>query len=81
MVAFDRARSIYERALHVDSKNATVYQKYVEMEMKHKNIALARNLFDRIVTILPRRDQFWYVACFVCFGFPFHCKGGSCIAC
>ncbi|KAF9989438.1 Crooked neck-like protein 1 [Mortierella antarctica] len=54
-----RARSIYERALHVDSKNATVYQKYVEMEMKHKNVALARNLFDRIVTILPRRDQFW----------------------
>lgn len=54
-----RARSVYERALQVDSKNSTLYLKYVEMEMKHKNIALARNLFDRIVTILPRRDQFW----------------------
>lgn len=58
-VSHFRARSIYERALQVDSKNATLYLKYVEMEMKHKNISLARNLFDRIVTILPRRDQFW----------------------
>jgi crooked neck len=54
-----RARSVYERALQVDSRNTTLYLKYVEMEMKHKNIALARNLFDRIVTVLPRRDQFW----------------------
>ena len=30
------------------------------MEMKHRNVSLARNLFDRAVTILPRVDQFWY---------------------
>ncbi|KAJ2855714.1 Crooked neck-like protein 1, partial [Coemansia asiatica] len=28
--------------------------------MKHKNINLARNLYDRAVTILPRVSQFWY---------------------
>ncbi|KAG0288089.1 NineTeen Complex (NTC) component [Dissophora globulifera] len=30
----------------------TLYLKYVEMEMKHKNISLARNLFDRIYTYM-----------------------------
>jgi crooked neck len=30
------------------------------MEMKQKNVNLARNVWNRAVTILPRVDQFWY---------------------
>ena len=30
------------------------------MEMKHKNVNRARNIFDRAVQILPRVDTFWY---------------------
>jgi crooked neck len=30
------------------------------MEMKHKQINHARNIWDRAVTILPRVNQFWY---------------------
>ena len=56
---FYRARSIYERALDVESRNVTLYIKYTEMEMKNRNINHARNLFDRAVTLLPRVDQFW----------------------
>ncbi|KAJ1651722.1 NineTeen Complex (NTC) component, partial [Coemansia sp. RSA 25] len=55
-----RARSIYERAMDVDSRSQTVYIKYAEMEMKNKNTNLARNLYDRAVTVLPRVSQFWY---------------------
>ncbi|PVV01843.1 hypothetical protein BB560_003726 [Smittium megazygosporum] len=58
-IRYASARSIYERALDVDSGNQTIFLKYTEMEMKNKNINLARNLFDRAVTILPRVNQFW----------------------
>jgi crooked neck len=37
-----------------------VWLKYVEMEIRDKNINSARNLFDRMVTLLPRVDQFWF---------------------
>nr|XP_042906923.1 crooked neck-like protein 1 isoform X1 [Parasteatoda tepidariorum] len=30
------------------------------MEMKHRQVNHARNIFDRAVTILPRVSQFWY---------------------
>jgi crooked neck len=29
------------------------------MEMKHKNINAARNIWDRAITLLPRVEQFW----------------------
>mmetsp|Transcript_45792 Transcript_45792/g.108601 ORF Transcript_45792/g.108601 Transcript_45792/m.108601 type:complete len:688 (-) Transcript_45792:8-2071(-) len=57
---FDRARSVWERALEVDHRNVTLWLKYAEMEMRHRNINRARNIWDRAVAILPRVDQFWY---------------------
>lgn len=57
---FDRARSIYERALDVDYRNQSLWLKYAEMEMKNKFISYARNLWDRAVSLMPRVDQFWY---------------------
>ncbi|KAI9290909.1 TPR-like protein [Neoconidiobolus thromboides FSU 785] len=55
-----RARSVYIRALEVDERNVTIRLKYLEMELKNKNINLARNLLDASTTILPRVDQFWF---------------------
>jgi len=57
---FDRARSVWERALEVDHRNVTLWLKYAEMEMRHRNVNRARNIWDRCVAILPRVDQFWY---------------------
>ena len=34
--------------------------RYAEMEMRHRNVNRARNIWDRAVAILPRVDQFWY---------------------
>ena len=53
-------RSVYERAIDVDHRNVTVWLKYAEMEMRHKQINHARNVWDRAVTVLPRANQFWY---------------------
>lgn len=55
-----RARSIFERALLVDPNNPSLWLRYIETEMKNKNINSARNLFDRVVCLLPRIDQFWF---------------------
>lgn len=57
---FERARSVFERALDVDYRNQTIWFKYAEMEMKHKFINHARNIWDRAVTLLPRVDTFWF---------------------
>lgn len=57
---FDRARSVWERALEIDHRNNTIWLKYAEMEMRHRNVNRARNIWDRAVQILPRVDQFWY---------------------
>lgn len=57
---FDRARSIFERALQFNYKDESVWMKYGEMEMKAKFVNHARNVWDRAVTLLPRVDQFWY---------------------
>ncbi len=57
---FERARSIFERAMDVDYRNPTLWIKYAEMEMRNKNVNHARNVWDRAVTLLPRISQFWY---------------------
>ena len=57
---FRRARSIFERALDVDSTSVVLWIRYTEAEMKTRNINHARNLLDRAVTILPRVDKLWY---------------------
>jgi crooked neck len=57
---FDRARSVFERALDIEYRNEYVWNKYAEMEMKNKFVNHARNVFDRCVTLLPRHDAFWY---------------------
>lgn len=55
-----RARSIYERALDNDHRNVSIWLKYAEMEMRHRAVNHARNLWDRATVLLPRVDQFWY---------------------
>ncbi|KAL3498965.1 hypothetical protein ACH5RR_041697 [Cinchona calisaya] len=57
---FNRARSVWERALEVDYRDHTMWLKYAEVEMKNKFINHARNVWDRAVTLLPRVDQLWY---------------------
>ncbi|XP_068639478.1 uncharacterized protein [Aristolochia californica] len=57
---FDRARSVWERALEVDYRNPTIWLRYAAVEMKNKFVNRARNVWDRAVTLLPRVDQLWY---------------------
>ena len=42
------------RCIDVDYRNVTVWLKYAEMEMKHKFVNHARNVWDRAVTLHPR---------------------------
>ena len=56
---FERARSVFERALDIDYRNQTIWFKYAEMEMKGKFLNHARNIYDRAVTLHPRVDIFW----------------------
>ncbi|KAH9625513.1 hypothetical protein KSS87_012114 [Heliosperma pusillum] len=56
----ERARSVWERAVKVNSRDHTLWLKYVEMEMKNGNVNHARNLWDRVISLLPRIDQLWY---------------------
>ncbi|RKF62147.1 Pre-mRNA-splicing factor clf1 [Erysiphe neolycopersici] len=62
---FQRARSVFERALDVDSTSITLWMRYIEAEMKTRSINHARNLLDRAVTILPRVDKLWYKYCYM----------------
>lgn len=62
---FQRARSVFERALDVDPTSVTLWIRYIEAEMKTRSINHARNLFDRAVTILPRVDKLWYKYCYM----------------
>jgi len=57
---FERARSVFERAIDVDHRNTTLWLKYAEMEMRNRHINAARNVWDRAVTLMPRVDQFWF---------------------
>lgn len=51
---------MFERALDVDPRSIPLWIKYTDMELKARNINLARNLYDRAVTLLPRVDALWY---------------------
>lgn len=44
----------------VDSTHVVLWIRYIEAEMKTRNVNHARNLLDRAVTILPRVDKLWY---------------------
>ena len=50
---------MWERALDVSYTNPTTWLKYAEMEMRHRFINHARNVWDRAVSLLPRVDQLW----------------------
>lgn len=56
---FERARSVWERALEADYKDHTIWLKYGDFEMRNKFLNHARNVFDRAVTLLPRVDMLW----------------------
>lgn len=57
---FARARSVFERALDVDSTQVPLWIRYIKSELKTRNVNHARNLLDRAVTILPRIDKLWF---------------------
>jgi crooked neck len=62
---FERARSVFERALEVEHRSAELWIRYAEFEMRNEFINHARNIFDRAVQILPRIDQLWYKYCYM----------------
>ncbi|KAM7485584.1 hypothetical protein LguiA_001593 [Lonicera macranthoides] len=57
---FNRARSVWERAMLVNSRDHTMWLKYAHAAMKNKFIDHARNVLDRAVSLLPRIDQLWF---------------------
>jgi crooked neck len=57
---FERARSIFERALEVDHRSSELWLRYAEFEMRNEFINHARNVLDRAIQILPRVDFLWY---------------------
>ncbi|XP_020098316.1 crooked neck-like protein 1 isoform X2 [Ananas comosus] len=57
---FNRARSVWERALDVDYRNHALWLKYAEFEMRNRFVDHARNVWDRAVSLLPRVDQLWW---------------------
>eukprot|EP01029_Cantina_marsupialis_P028682 TRINITY_DN777873_c0_g1_i1.p1 TRINITY_DN777873_c0_g1~~TRINITY_DN777873_c0_g1_i1.p1 ORF type:complete len:672 (-),score=135.79 TRINITY_DN777873_c0_g1_i1:143-2158(-) len=62
---FERARSIYERALEVDSRHPKIWIDYAMMEQKNKFEKHARNVYERATRLLPRHDKFWTKYCFM----------------
>ncbi|KAG7355759.1 HAT Half-A-TPR repeat containing protein [Nitzschia inconspicua] len=57
---FERARSIFERALEVEPRSGELWLRYAEFEMRNEFINHARNVLDRAVQLLPRVDFLWY---------------------
>ena len=55
---FERARSVYERGLDINYQEQTRLR-YLKW-MRNKFVNHARNIYDRVVQLLPRVDQFWY---------------------
>ena len=51
---YERARSVFERALEVDHRSAELWLRYAELEMRSEFVNRARNILDRAVQILPR---------------------------
>jgi tetratricopeptide (TPR) repeat protein len=56
---FERARSVFERAMDTDYRTPTLWRQYAEMEMRNGFANHARNVWDRAVQLLPRIDQLW----------------------
>ena len=52
---------MFERALDVNYNAPNIWLKYAEMEMRHRFVNHARNVWDRAVTLMPRVDQLWCV--------------------
>lgn len=57
---YERARSVFERALEVDHRSSELWLRYAEFEMRNEFVNRARNVLDRAVSILPRVDFLWY---------------------
>ena len=57
---FERARSVFERALEVETRSAELWLRYAQFEMRNEFINHARNILDRAVQLLPRVDFLWY---------------------
>jgi len=57
---FERARSVYERALEVEPRSAELWLRYAQFEMRNEFLNHARNILDRAVQLLPRTDFLWY---------------------
>ena len=58
---WERARSVYERALEVvSSRSPQLWLRYVELELRNECVNHARNILDRAVQLLPRVDMLWY---------------------
>jgi len=57
---YERARSIFERALEVDGRSGELWLRYAEFEMRNEFVNHARNVLDRAVQLLPRIDFLWY---------------------
>ena len=62
---FERARSVFERALEVDHRSAELWLRYAEFEIRNEFINHARNVLDRAVQLLPRVDFLWYKYCYM----------------
>jgi crooked neck len=58
---YERARSIYERALDVNIQHIPFWVHYIQFELVHKAINHARNLLDRATTTLPRVNKLWFL--------------------
>lgn len=57
---FERARSIFERALEVEPRSAELWLRYAQFEMRNEFVNHARNVLDRAVQLSPRTDFLWY---------------------
>lgn len=56
---YERARSIFERALEINPYDTRVFEDYVEMEMKNKFFDHARNIWERACFRMPSQDKLW----------------------
>lgn len=50
----------YSISVTLNSPCAILVLQYAEMEMRHRFVNHARNVWDRAVSLLPRVDQLWY---------------------
>jgi hypothetical protein len=54
---------LIEILTRLDPANVTVWLRYVDAELKERNIMHARNLLDRAVTILPYAPPYSTSSC------------------